>query len=76
MPYGHDQPDNAARCRRIGVAEIVGRKKYTAETSAAAIHKLLSLPGYSASAAGYAGIVQSEKGAAAAADAIEHLLNK
>jgi UDP:flavonoid glycosyltransferase YjiC (YdhE family) len=76
MPYGHDQPDNAARCRRIGVAEIVGRKKYTAETSAAAVHKVLSLPGYSASAAGYAGIVQSEKGAAAAADAIEHLLNK
>ena len=28
VPYGHDQPDNAARCRRAGVAEIIQRDEY------------------------------------------------
>ena len=32
MPFSHDQPDNAARCARIGVARTISREKYTAET--------------------------------------------
>ena len=41
MPFGHDEPDNAARCRRIGVAEIVRRSSYDASTASAALQKIL-----------------------------------
>ncbi len=31
MPYSHDQPDNARRVRRLGVAEVLTRKEYKAK---------------------------------------------
>ena len=51
MPYGHDQPDNAARCSRAGVAETIGRDEYTAERAAGRLKNLLSEPGYRTNAA-------------------------
>src|SRR6202041_1561799 len=39
MPYSHDQPDNARRVRRLGVAEVLGRKHYHARAAAVLIRK-------------------------------------
>ena len=41
MPYSHDQPDNARRVRRLGVARVIRRRRYTAELAARKITLLL-----------------------------------
>jgi UDP:flavonoid glycosyltransferase YjiC (YdhE family) len=74
VPFAHDQPDNAARCRRIGVAEIISRNTYTAAAAERAISKVLGDENYSTKAAKYGEMVRSEHGSAAAADEIEKLL--
>lgn len=74
MPFSHDQPDNAARCRRAGVAEIIDRDGYSAQTAVAALEHVLSRPGYRANAARLKALVDGENGAVAACDAIESAL--
>ena len=74
MPYSHDQPDNALRCRRAGVAEYISRGSYNAETAATAISGILNDPKYAQNAARVSEIVRSEGGAASACDAVEKLL--
>lgn len=76
IPFSHDQPDNAARCRRAGVAEIIDRDSYTAETAARALLPILSDEKYRTNAATLKRIVDSETGTAAACDAIEDILRK
>lgn len=71
MPYSHDQPDNAARCRRAGVAEIIKRDRYDAASATKAIGSILATSGYFVRAKQFAEIVRSEGGASAACDAIE-----
>src|SRR5437899_11929132 len=46
VPFAHDQPDNAARVVRLGVARDIGRKHYRAERVASELAKLLEDPGY------------------------------
>ncbi len=75
MPYSHDQPDNAARCRRSGVAEIVTRDIYNAATAAAMLEKILDDPRYATKAAEVGHTVQAEGGTSAACDTIEAVLN-
>ncbi len=74
MPYSHDQPDNAARCRRLGVAEIISRDSFCADTAAPTIEKILSTPSYFENAKRISQIVRSEGGASAACDEIEKIL--
>ncbi|MGH7784702.1 MAG: glycosyltransferase, partial [Candidatus Binatia bacterium] len=76
MPYGHDQPDNAARCRRLGVAEVIGRDEYCASTAVEMLRKILIDPAYSVKASGAKKVVQSEHGTRTACDAIEDILKK
>ncbi|MBC7899064.1 MAG: glycosyltransferase, partial [Saprospiraceae bacterium] len=76
MPYGHDQPDNAARCRRAGVAEVIGRNDYNVKNAVAALRKILSDKLYSAKATQASRIVESERGTQTACDAIEEILKK
>jgi UDP:flavonoid glycosyltransferase YjiC (YdhE family) len=75
VPFAHDQPDNAARCRRLGVAEIIDRDSYTAESSAKMLRQILEDNRYRQRAAEVAGVVNSEGGTAAACDAIEGILS-
>lgn len=42
MPMGHDQPDNAARLKRLGVAESLSPHRYRARAVAAALGRLIS----------------------------------
>lgn len=74
MPYSHDQPDNALRCRRAGVAEYISRSSYNAETAAEAISGILSDPKYAQNAAKAGEVVRAEGGTGEACDEIEKLL--
>ena len=76
MPYSHDQPDNAARCERLGVAKIIARERYTAESAAEKLGELLADESYRTRAAAAAKIVQAEHGTQTACDAIEEILKK
>lgn len=74
MPYSHDQPDNALRCRRLGVARIVPRHRWNVATATAALRELLADGGSAAAAARVGERVRAERGAEVAADAIEEAL--
>jgi UDP:flavonoid glycosyltransferase YjiC (YdhE family) len=74
MPYNYDQPDNAARLVRLGVARTISRKDYSAERAAGELNALLSDPGFARKAAEARQRIQEEHGAAAACDALESLL--
>ena len=51
-PMTHDQPDNARRLKRLGVAEILPFPKFNAERAAAALNLLLNSSRISAACAG------------------------
>jgi UDP:flavonoid glycosyltransferase YjiC (YdhE family) len=74
MPYSHDQPDNARRVRRLGLAEVLGRNRYKAKAAARLIEQLLREKSYEERAGAVAAQVTAENGAAAACDALESIL--
>ncbi|HEX6642721.1 MAG TPA: nucleotide disphospho-sugar-binding domain-containing protein, partial [Thermoanaerobaculia bacterium] len=74
VPYGFDQPDNAARLRRIGVAETIARKKYDRKRAVAALRLILNDASYTQRAATIAQQVRAEDGVRGACDALETLL--
>jgi rhamnosyltransferase subunit B len=74
VPFSHDQPDNAARLVRLGVARTLRRDRYRAARAAAELEKLLGGPGYAERAAQAGEHVRRETGLATACAAIERLL--
>jgi rhamnosyltransferase subunit B len=74
MPYAHDQPDNAARVVRLGVARTIPRSGYTVSKVTKELAALLDTPGYAQRAAEIGIQVRAERGVAAACDAIERRL--
>ncbi len=74
VPFAHDQPDNAYRVTRLGVARTVYPWRYRAPRVAAELRALLDDPGYAARAAQVAARVRTEDGVTTACDAIEALL--
>jgi rhamnosyltransferase subunit B len=73
MPYSHDQPDNARRVRRLGVARIIRRRRYTAELAARKITLLLEKSSVQHRAARIGERLSREDGLKAACDALETL---
>lgn len=73
VTFSHDQPDNLARCRRLGVALGMPRRRYNSRTAAAQLHRLLTEPSFARSAEEAARQVQREPGAPAAAAALLQL---
>jgi UDP:flavonoid glycosyltransferase YjiC (YdhE family) len=71
VPYAHDQPDNAARARRLGVARIISRRRYTADRLATELKLLLEDRSYANRAAEISSQVRAETGVRTACDAIE-----
>ncbi len=76
MPYSHDQPDNAARCERLGVARTIARDKYGRDAAAKQLRELLADLSYKAKAVEARKIVEAEHGTRVACDAIEQILRK
>ena len=74
VPFAHDQPDNALRLVRLGVARTLGSKSYTARRAATEIALLLDESRYRSNTERIARIVESENGASAACDALENCL--
>jgi UDP:flavonoid glycosyltransferase YjiC (YdhE family) len=70
MPYGHDQPDNAARACRLGIGRQLSRRQYTAARAAVELHHLIDDPAYASRAKAVASKIQGENGVEAACDAI------
>jgi UDP:flavonoid glycosyltransferase YjiC (YdhE family) len=76
VPFAFDQPDNAARLQRLGVARTIPRKEYKAGRVYLDLDQLLHDPAYATKAAVVAGMIAKENGVRAASDAIErHLLS-
>lgn len=74
VPHAHDQPDNARRAERMGVARILYPGHYRGVTAARTLRALLREPAYRERAEKVARVVRAEGGLVAAADAIESRL--
>jgi UDP:flavonoid glycosyltransferase YjiC (YdhE family) len=73
MPYSHDQPDNARRMRRLGVAGVIRRQEYTAPRAARRIQRILEHPRFAARAAEVGEQMRREHGLTQVCDALESL---
>jgi UDP:flavonoid glycosyltransferase YjiC (YdhE family) len=73
MPYSHDQPDNARRMRRIGVARVIQRSSYKPWRVARRVRAMLAEPEFEARARAAAEEVTREDGVKTACDALEEL---
>lgn len=76
VPFAHDQYDNAWRLTRLGVAISVPAPSYSTSRAKNALERLLADPRYVESAARVAETVRSERGVAAACDAVLSTLAK
>jgi len=74
MPYSHDQPDNARRVRRLGVAKVIPRHRYQARNAANLIREMLAEPKYRERADGIGAQLRGENGVQSAVDALEALV--
>jgi rhamnosyltransferase subunit B len=74
MPYAHDQPDNAERVTRLGIARTIARPRYTPTRAAAELRRLLDNPVYSRRALEVGKQVRQEDAVRAACDALTGLL--
>jgi UDP:flavonoid glycosyltransferase YjiC (YdhE family) len=70
MPCAWDQPDDADRATRLGIARTIARSRYNPRRASAELRPLLEDPAYAQRAAEIAGKVCHEDGVSAACDAI------
>jgi rhamnosyltransferase subunit B len=70
MPYSYDQPDNAARVKRLGTSRTIDRSQYTSARAVKELDELLNNPKYATKATEIGRIIQSENGVSVACDAI------
>jgi len=71
VPHANDQPDNAYRASRLGLARVVQPHRYRARRVAKALETLVDDPTFAAAAARTATVVRGEGGVDAACDALE-----
>ena len=76
VPFSHDQPDNAARCERLGIARVVPRRRASASRIAAALRSVLDDPAVVKRAVEIGIRTRAEGGARLAADSIEGVLRR
>lgn len=75
MPYAVDQPDNADRVRRLGIARVLARKAFSSAAAARELNTLLRDSQYQQAAARVSLEVASEDGAAAACDHLNRYMH-
>ena len=75
VPHGFDQPDNAARLRRLDVAEVLPAGRYRADRAAALLRRLMTAPCYREHATLAARAMREEDGAKSGANVIEDALH-
>lgn len=74
IPFSHDQPDNAERAERLGVALRIPRAKFSVDRGVAALRELLEDPRFAQAAQRVAQRIAGEDGVGAACDRIEAML--
>jgi UDP:flavonoid glycosyltransferase YjiC (YdhE family) len=74
MPCAWDQPDNAERAARLGIARVIPRRRYTAARVAAELRLLLDDPAYARRALEVGREVAQEDGVRVACDALAGIL--
>ena len=74
VPHAHDQPDNAHRAQRIGVARTLYPRRYTVDALVRELRPLLDDPAYAGRATEVAAVVRSEDAIGTACHAIDGLL--
>jgi rhamnosyltransferase subunit B len=70
VPFSHDQFDNGARVKRLGMAEVLYRSRYKAGSAERVLRRLVEDPSYARAGARIATQVRAEDGVNTAADAI------
>lgn len=73
VPFGWDQPDNAARVERLGAGLSIARKKYSADTAYDMLKRLLNEAHFADRAAALGRALTSQNGIQEACDAVEGL---
>lgn len=76
VPHAHDQYDNAARVRRLGVSETISRARLRVHRLESMLRKILETPRYVENAASLAKRMSDENGAVIAADRLEQMANQ
>ncbi len=76
MPYSHDQPDNARRMKRLGVARVIQRAEYKPWRVARHLRAMLAQPECERRAQAAAQAMAREDGVKAACDALERLCRR
>lgn len=70
VPHAHDQPDNAFRANKLGVARVLDARRYRADRAAEHLRAILTTPSYEARARDVAERLGREDGVRTAADTI------
>lgn len=76
VPHANDQPDNAWRLTRLGVARTVYPPRYRGWRVATELRALLDMPSYRERAQALAAVVQREDGVGTACDVIDRVLTR
>jgi UDP:flavonoid glycosyltransferase YjiC (YdhE family) len=74
VPFAHDQPDNAERVARLGIARTIYPRRYSPTRVPEELRHLLDDPSYSQRASEVGRQIRQEDGVRAACDALEALL--
>ena len=75
VPFAFDQPDNAARVKRLGVGRSLPIRQYQVARSVRELKALLQDNSYAANAAALGDRIRAEDGVREACNGIEKLLN-
>ncbi len=76
MPYSHDQPDNARRMKRLGVANVIQKASYKPRRVTREVRAILDDRDVAQNAARVAAQMRGEDGVKNACDALETLYAK
>ena len=76
VPYGQDQPDNARRAVKLGVARTIPRRRHAVDRLVRELALLLGDGSYATRAAAVGVEVRAERGTEVACDAIEAVLRR
>ncbi len=76
VPFAHDQPDNAERLRRLGIARTIYPQHYTPARAVKELRHLLDNPAYTQRASEVGKRIGAEDGVRTACEALEGLLGK
>jgi len=76
VPFSHDQPDNAARIKRLGCGLLLPRQHFNATRAARQLNAIIAEPMYFQRARAVAAKLADEDGAKLACDEIELMLGR